>query len=108
VVGSVPVAWIITVSLADTANVFIVKDAELDPPSTKTWLGADANASLVVRDSTTPPAGALALRIAVPVAEDPPCTDSGPQETVTTDKGEDAVGYGTTLVLSMSQHWWGW
>ena len=68
-------AVIVTDVLFPTANVVIVKLADVWPPGTLTMPGARATfALLVARVTEIPPAGAGALRNTVPVAFVPPRT----------------------------------
>src|SRR5262245_27378822 len=71
-------AVIVTDVLFPTANVVIVKLADVWPPGTLTMPGARATfALLVARVTEIPPAGAGALRNTVPVALVPPSTLAG-------------------------------
>lgn len=60
-----------------TPDVVIVKGAELDPAATVTVGGGAALGSLEERLTCTPPVGAGALRVTVPVDDVPPMTDVG-------------------------------
>ena len=71
-------AVIVTDVLFPTANVVIVKLADVWPPGTLTMPGARATVALLVASVTEiPPAGAGALRNTVPVALVPPRTLAG-------------------------------
>ena len=71
-------AVIVTDVLFPTANVVIVKLADVWPPGTVTMPGARAAFALLVASVTEiPPAGAGALRNTVPVALVPPRTLAG-------------------------------
>ena len=71
-------AVMVTDVLFATANVVIVKLADVWPPGTLTMPGARATFALLVASVTEiPPAGAGALRNTVPVALVPPRTLAG-------------------------------
>ena len=71
-----------------TLLVFTAKVALVAPAATVTLAGTVAAALLLERFTVAPPLGAAPLRIAVPVAEEPPFTLFG--LTVTEDSTGDA------------------
>ena len=61
-----------------TADVVIVKLAVVAPPATVTLAGTwAATVLLLVRETTAPPGGAGAFKVAVPADEVPPMTEPG-------------------------------
>jgi hypothetical protein len=77
------VAPIVAAVAVVTAVVVIWNVAEVAPPATFTELGTVALVLLLESVTLTPPAGAAAVRVTVPVLPAPPVTDVG--ETVTLD-----------------------
>ena len=70
--------------LAETGSVVTVKVAEVAPPATVTVAGTVAKDELDPSLTEVPPAGAMPVKVTVPVDGVPPCTDVG--ERVTLDK----------------------
>ena len=70
----------VTAILVLTAMVVMVKAGDtVVPPATVTDAGTVALGSLLVRATTTPPAGAGPFKLTVPDVETPPRTDDGEQ-----------------------------
>ena len=75
VVPVVPV--IVAVTFEATATVVAVNVAVLEPAATVTDAGTVVDASLDARVTASPPVGAFALRVTVPVEELPPTNEVG-------------------------------
>jgi hypothetical protein len=89
-------AVIVTVVLAETANVVMLKLADVRPAGTATIPGACAADELLVANVTVvPPEGAGALKNTVPVALVPPLTLAGLIDSDCRSGG--AFGSGATL-----------
>ena len=81
------VAVIVTDVKAATAEVVIVKPAEVAPAATLTLVGGVAEALLDVRVTDIPPVGAWPFSVTVPVEEMPPVTEFGETTKVLTFGG---------------------
>ena len=79
-VTELPVALIDTLVNDETASVLIVKLTLFAPAGTVTVAGDTAAEELEPRLMTTPPLGALAVSVNVPVTLVPPCTVLGDKE----------------------------
>jgi hypothetical protein len=72
------VAEMVTVVVADTAVVVMLKVAVVAPPGTVTLAGTEAAPGLLLESGTeVPPAGAAVARVTVPCAVPPPVTLAG-------------------------------
>ena len=81
------VAVIVKLVFAETTFVVTVKVAIFAPAATVTETGSVAFVLLDFKLTTVPPAGAIPLRVTVPVDVAPPATDEGESETLAKDKG---------------------
>lgn len=73
----------VAVAAAATGKVVTEKVAEDSPAAIVTWAGTDAFALFEPRATTAPPVGAGPLSVRVPVEGDPPSTEAGESETLT-------------------------
>jgi len=76
-VAAACVAVISAEALAATEEVLTTNDAVSAPGTTVTPVGTEADGLVVLNDTVTPLAVAGAVRVTVPVAEEPPVTDNG-------------------------------
>jgi len=92
----------VTEAEAVTAKVTTVKVALVVPAGMVTLTGTVATAVLALdRETSAPPLGACALRVTVPVEEDPPDTLAG--FSVTDDSLAEVGGPGTTPTQEYKQ-----
>ena len=82
-----PATAVMVIALgAVTVVVEVVNVAVVAPPATVTFAGTEAAVFELVRDTTSPPAGAALDKVTVPVDEAPPTTLAGARATA------DSVG----------------
>ena len=91
-------AEIVADVFAGTVFVVTVNVAEVIPAGIVTVAGADASEELVAKDTTSPPAGAAAVKVTVPVTEYPPKIDVG----LTLIEDKDTAGGALTVRVADS------
>lgn len=85
----------------DTVSVVTVKVPVVAPAATVTLAGTKAGSPLVHKSTVRPPVGAGALRVTVPVADEPPVTLAGfteTEETVNVAAGGAMVSVAVLLI----------